>query len=223
MKRAPIISIFFLCVSLLWAALPAADGFNNGGANVLLTSYSGNWTHSIGTFQLVGNALATYSVAPAMAWWNFDTFGADQYAKAVLTGGIYGGNGVAARVTSSGNGYYGYIRHTNYNCCFVHTGRLDGGIETDLQLSTQLTPAAGDVLQIEVSGSNPTTLRVTLSRVTKGDLYDNTTTDSSGSQKTSGSAGVYGHDGGATTIALDSWEGGNLTSPSSAAKRRILR
>lgn len=227
MRRINILAVFLLCVALLWAALPATDSFNNGGANVLLTSYSGSWTVPTGSFQIIGNGASGYGSAPALAYWNADTFSADQYAKGVMTyGGMYGGHGIAVRVTA-GNGYYLFVNQVGYVCCTVKLGRLDAGTRTVLTSIGGIQPVAGDTLQLDATGSNPTTIRATMSRSTRGDIWDTTYTDSSGSQKTAGNPGLYSDELGSVQMIVDSWEGGNVgaaAQPSSTlVKRRILR
>jgi hypothetical protein len=227
MKRTPIPAVFFLSVALLWAALPATDSFDNGGLNRELTVYSTNWSYATtGNLQVVGDGLAGFN-GVSMAYWNADTFADDQYSKAVMVyGNIFGSTGVAARATagSGGNGYYAVPRDVSYSCCTVYFGRLDNGIATDLWNQSLSGMATGDVVLIEVSGSNPVSVHVTVSRTTKGDRADYTYTDSSASRKTSGKPGIFAYQGGEIDLRVDSWEGGNLFGGAPiAVRRRILR
>jgi hypothetical protein len=194
-------------------ALPATDVFDNtGGSPVALQTYSGSWTISTGAF-VVDNAAdvckADSSGAISLAYWNADSFNADQYSQGALTfdAGIY--TGVAVRVTGSGNGYYFHLDTSTW-----YLGRVDAGTAGDLTSGSTTGFVDGDTFKLTASGTNP----VVLTAYRNGSQIG-TYNDSNASRKTTGSAGVggYGQAGG-SSVWIDNWEGGNLSTQSQAPR-----
>lgn len=185
-------------------ALPATDIFNNTGASpVALTTYSGSWTYSTGTAVVdnaADNVYPTTSGNEFGAFWNADTFGADQYAQATLstlTSGV--AVGVAVRAATGGTYYGCYFEGTTY-----YLFRVNAGTWTQLATGTQAW-TDGDTLRLEVSGTSPCALVMKRNGTQFGSTYN----DSDAARITSGAAGISAY-GDNTTPRIDNWEGSNL-------------
>jgi len=185
-------------------ALPATDAFTNtGGTAVALTTYSANWSYSTGTFNVDAtgdNAYSTTSGNEGGAYWNADSFSADQYAQvtlSALTSGI--AVGAAVRASAGGNYYGCYLEGTTY-----YLFRMNAGSWTQLDTGTQ-SFSDGDALRLQVTGTNPCALVMLRNGVQFGSTYN----DSDGARLTSGAAGICGY-GDSTTPRIDNWEGGNV-------------
>lgn len=185
-------------------ALPATDAFT-AASDAALQTYSANWTISAGAFQV----LAASDVVCPFGWgvesgafWNADTFAANQYAQGALTGIINASAsiGVAVRAASGGN-YYGlYYSASGGGSLWLF--KVVSGAWSELGAAYGLgTWSVGDVLRLEVEGTTLTPKRNGVLIAAIG-----TKTDSSLS---SGAAGICGYDA-LSECNLDNWEGGNL-------------
>jgi hypothetical protein len=181
------------------AALPASDNFNRATESPL----AGNWTNTAGSgneAQLDTNAVFFQTgAALCMAYWNADAFNGNHYSQITLAS--YDDTtkqfAVAVRVQSGTvSGYYFGAWVGVYEI-----GRIDSGTAT--AITTGLgTPAAGDVLKLEVSGT-------TLTAYVDGASVGTGATTSGGAAITGGAAGITGY-GGALGGTLDNWEGGDV-------------
>jgi hypothetical protein len=187
-------------------ALPATDTFTTG-SDATLTAYSSNWTITAGGFNVTAAddvCRSTSGGAENGAYWNADTFSADQYAQAKvwLDAGTGVSMGVAVRATGSGNYYGVYLDQTTY-----YLFRMDAGSWTQLATGTATGFVDGDTLRLEVTGSSP----VSLVMKRNGTQFGSTYNDSDANRKTSGSAGVsgYGNNSGSGAY-VDDWEGGDI-------------
>lgn len=182
---------------LPFMALPATDAFT-GTDNTVLTTYSSNWSFNAGTFRIQSNAVRPDTGATdGAAFWNADSFNANQYAQGTIvarSGGAY--LGVAARCAAAGvDTFYGYEADSaDLAYLFKHVA----GVSTTI--STAAVFAVNDVVRLEASGTS-----LTCKRNGSADTIG-TQTDSS---IASGSAGISGA-GGSTGARLDTWEGGDL-------------
>ena len=184
-------------------ALPAQDSFTTATTQSL-TSYSANWTISYGGFSVDATADAVYPTSAAAesgAYWNADTFNADQYAQATLSNIVVADAsiGVAVRCSSGGN-YYG-LYYTGGAGGMVFIFKLVSGTFGDLGYATVGAWSVGDVLRLEISGTTLTPKRngTVISAI-------GAKTDTSLS---SGSAGICGYDTN-SDCRLDDWQGGDL-------------
>lgn len=178
-------------------ALPATDDFTDTDGTAL-TSHSASWTNSVGAFLVVGNALRCNAGVDSIAFWNADSFDADQYAQCVVSG-LAGTawTGLAVRASAGGNGYLVY-----WDAATGYIGKFVSGTWTQLG-ATFTVPTAGQTVKLTAEGVNPTTLTL---------YYDDssqlTRTDS---DLDSGAAGVSGYGTNQfVAAAIDDWEGGDL-------------
>lgn len=186
--------------------LPATDLFTeSGGSTVALTTYSANWTVSTGNFMVdnaADNVYPNSSGAEIGAFWNVDTFNADQFSQVILsslTAGVALGPCVRA---ATGGTYYGvYMEGSTY-----YLFRMNSGTWTQLATGTE-SWTDGDPLRLDVSGTGAT---VSLVMKHNGTQFGSTYNDNSGSRLLSGSAGICGY-GDSSTPRLDNWQGGNLS------------
>ena len=190
-------------------ALPATESFTNSDGTSL-TSHSASWTNAAGSFTIQGNALHCAVNVDSIAFWNADSFNADQYAECTasgLTGAAYTGLAVRA---SANNGYLAYWDSAD---CYI--GKIVGGSWTQLG-ATITAPTASTVVRLTAEGVNPTTLTVYY-----GGASQTTRTDS---DLDSGAAGVSGYGTNQfVAAAIDDWEGGNLgAGPAPSAPKRSL-
>ena len=175
--------------------LPASDAFGRADANPI----GGNWTtvSDLLALRIVSNAVQASSTGDGAAYWNADSFNADQWAECKITSGSDGGP--AVRCSASG-GYYwtpvggGQVWRYKTGAAWTKIGDL------------AVTVTASDVIRIEATGGATTSLKVYKNGVQQG----STLTDAS-SPLTAGSAGLYSV--GATV--LDDWQGGNYSANTS--------
>lgn len=176
--------------------LPATDDFTD--ANGTQIASHGDWTVNDGDFDIYSNALAPDGSGPCVAYWNADTFDADQYSQATvkaLDDDVY--IGVAVRIHASAVTYYGLVSEAGSKELYK---RIWGSYTA---IATSGSPyEVDDVIRLEV---NATTLTPMVNGATDTDL--GVQSDSSIS---SGSAGVAGYDDG-TGSRIDDWQGGNLS------------
>lgn len=180
-------------------ALPATDDFNRTDE----TPLAGNWTQSGSSGNdvvLAGNAINfSAGASDCAAWWDADAFGANHYSQIAIA--TYPSSsfkhGVSVRHQSGAFTLYYFGAWTGV----YEIGRFDAGSAT--VITTGLgTPAAGDVMKLEVNG---TTLTAYVDGVSVG---TGSTTDG-GSAITGGAAGLVGY-GSALAATLDNWEGGDV-------------
>jgi hypothetical protein len=190
--------------------LPASDNFT-AAANAGLAAYSANWTVNAGTFAVnaAGDYVqCDYANAYAVARWNADAFGADQFSEvkvSLRTGAAAACDwiGPAVRIHATANTYYGVFASSNFGTNSIYLSKLVAGSLTDLAFVDGLAVAAGDVLRLEVTGSSLTVKRngVAIAGLTN-------ITDAS---IAAGSAGICGYGEPADTVSwMDDWQGGNL-------------
>jgi hypothetical protein len=176
--------------------LPATDDFTD--SNDVQIETHGDWTVMDGDFDIQSNGLAPDHSSRCVAYWNADTFDANQYAQATikaLTSGIY--IGVAVRVHAVSVTYYGL----NGTDSVKTLSKRVNGVYSQLASSPNQY-SVDDVIRLE---ANATSIRPMLNGETDEDLGIQ-----SDSSISSGSAGVSGYDDG-TGSRIDDWEGGNLS------------
>ncbi len=213
-------------------ALPATDSFSQtSGSTQSLTTYSANWTIiGSGNFEVpnAANRLEGTVSGYNTAYWNADTFAADQYAQVVVTAawlseGVYAGPAVRCQ-TGADTSY-----HIDCNGGATYLSGDDAGthpISVDISGDVG-SVSAGDVLRLTVEGAtNPIVLKVYLALAASPTTFvlKKTYNDTSVLIPTAGHAGVFiygASDGGPT-----SWEGGNIGggggSPAAAGFRSLL-
>lgn len=192
-----------LIASVAIGALPASTTFPGASGTALQTA-DARWTISVGAFAVDGSGrVGPNGSNDSLAYWNADTFSADQYAETVI--GAFTGTGTyvgpAVRVSAGGNGY---ALITAPGDSTVYLNKYVSGVETNL-LSLSGPWAAGDTLRLEAQG---TTLTVKRNGTTV-----NTTTDSS---LASGQAGIYGYGPSYAQSNISSWTANNLSGGSPA-------
>lgn len=181
-------------------ALPALDSFNRADGGL-----GSNWTDqgADSALTIISNQVHSGG-AYAFAFWNADTFAADQYSQCVcVTGNSFSGPSV--RASGTGGSRSAYFLDSSVAGTTIR--KQVAAAETVLK--TIANPAVNDVVRLEVSGS-------TLTIKYNGTTID-TTTDAS---LTSGSAGIVCYNGG-TSERVDDWEGGNLGTVPTGRFRRI--
>jgi hypothetical protein len=182
-------------------ALPATDAFT--GADD--ASIGANWTNGANSFVIASNqAVGDNSSTDCYAYWNADTFAANQYSKAAVAGLTSGAQykGVIARAAGSGGSFRCYICYTDGASGSGHTeiGKVTGGVFAALK-AVATTFTAADILEIRCTGTSTTTIAMF-----KNGVQVDSTTDAS-SPHTSGAAGIHAF---GQTQGLDNWEGGDL-------------
>lgn len=184
------------------------NGCNPGDSN----TGCNRWTVSEGgatafTYQTTPTNQITASAGGAtrdVIWWSADSFSADHYAKVTVSvSGGAGYIGPAVRVVASGTNYH-YLCGTGivYKDVASSTSNLSTGHATCVD---------NDVVELDATGSSPTTLKLFINGVQDGaDITD------SSSPITSGSPGVGGYNstGNAVThFVADNLGGGGATWP----------
>lgn len=174
-------------------ALPVSDNFNRAALGA-------NWTITSGNFSMPGStaAMANALGGHSGAFWNADTFAADQYAEIVISNASYDGYmGVEVRVNTGGAD----TRYFYHGSLFEQTlGKLVAGVYTQLGNTTVNPFANGDVIRLEVSGT-------TLTAKQNGVVRFSVTDASIGS----GQTGIHGYTSvTATNTSADSFAAGNL-------------
>lgn len=202
------------------AGIPS-DGLN---ATVVTASYteaftgtagalSGSWTQqrTSGTINRTGGGLGRGSIGSKdlFAFWSANTFNNDQYSQVRITGGLSSGAQyvqIIVRASGTGDGVYrNYLFYTDGMAGAGHTevAKNINGSQTTIR-SFPTTFAAGDVMKISAVGTTITCY--------KNDVALGSITDSSLPGGSAG-VGVYG-----STVTVDDWEGGSLsTAPSPVA------
>lgn len=180
-------------------ALPATDDFTGNQSDPL----SANWTTLDGSWVIGVNTANNASSQGNAAYWNADTFNDDQYSQCTVSGaGSSNGGGPGVRMAAT-RGYIAVVDSSSQISVYAWTG--DEGYTLLGSAFTGLTLAESDVIRLEVSG---TTLTLKQNGASLG-----TRTDSNYS---SGSAGIFAYQLN-LPVALDDWEGGNLSVAASSA------
>lgn len=175
-------------------ALPATDGFTGTGA------LSGSWTVAQGACSRAADDFFTSDAGENQAFWNADTFNANQYSQAVVqvtTGYPF----LSVRLSGSGATTDGYTGISEGSFGGIY--RVDNGVRT-LLASFSRSNTVGELHRLEISGTG-LTYKVDGSTI-------QTTTDNI---YASGSAGLGGF---SSAVYWDDWEGGNLGGGAGGAK-----
>ena len=168
--------------------ISAYDNFNRANENPL--SNGGKWTIGSGTWTLTSNTATPTGASRNSAFWNANTFSADQFSQMTITT-IGNHIGAAVRATAGGNDY-----SCDENTTTLFLLKLAGGTEGTLT-SVGVTGANGDIIRAEVQGNQ-------ISCFQNGVLKIGPFTDNS---YATGQPGIYSF---SNTTALDNWSGGNL-------------
>jgi hypothetical protein len=185
--------------SAVGRALPATDNFNRTEDPL-----AGNWTQTgpggteMASDVSSGQAFPRAGASRSAIRWNADTFGAAHYSEATLAvynSSFYGG--VTVRHQSGADTYYTFSGEAGT----YEIGRVDAGTYQTITGSLG-TPAATDLLKLEVSG---TTLTAYVDGVSAG----TGATTTGGAAITGGGAGLMGY-GSAATVAFDNWTGDDI-------------
>jgi Putative esterase len=201
-------SAVLLAVAAAMLGAPASQARADGAGAVAVSDdfsradggLGGNWTTVAGTSAPVisgGMVVAGTPGSLNSAYWSADSFGADQYAQAVLPAstGWAQGPGIAVRLSGS----TGYVLW--YSGGTVSIWRMDGPASwTQLAASDSLAVTGSDVWTLEAVGS-------TLSGYQNGSLVVRATD----SAYDSGSPGVWLYYGGNEVAG---WSGGDVGSGS---------
>ena len=186
-------------------ALPAADTFTTDSPDKALTTYSANWTLNNGNFLVnySGDTCGANALdAECGAHWNADSFNDAQYSWATLAVNSVGTNyaiGVSVRCDTGGDDYfYGFYLNVGGNDHFTY--EVVNGAWNQLGTDSY-TDAPGDVIYLEIDGSDNIT-----SKINAGTVYGPTSDDTIAS----GSAGLSGYNNAYSTCNVTDWEGGNL-------------
>lgn len=185
----------------------ASDALVTGTAGQALTDYSSNWTETHATHQFYFATLSpedgltttpSTALGTPSAYWNDDSFPANQYAQVTRVAVNRTLNvGVAVRMT--GNTFYAYIGGRDQRVLV----KVIAGVTTTL--GTNNNSDSGDnVLRLEVVG---TTLRPLINGVL--DSVIGTVNDADIS---SGSAGIYGIGDDEQLGLIHTWSAGSITS-----------
>jgi hypothetical protein len=191
-------------------ALPASDSFTNANATALNTHNAG-WTMAVSSWEIRDNKANTTVDADSYAFWNADSFNANQYSKAAISGmsSFAEYRGVIARAAGTGGSFRGYLVYTDGQSGAGHTSisKVTGGTSSDLKV-VATTFAANDIIEIRVTGTTTTTIAL----YKNGALVDSVTDSSS--PYTDGAAGIYSY---GNTPGLDNWQADNIAASSSVA------
>lgn len=176
-------------------ALPASDNYNraNGGLGANWTTPAGANAPTISGNQVVGTG------GDCFAYWSADAFTDDQYAEYTLPDVTHPDSGICARLQEDGSGGKGYL----YSPSSGGVWKLSGGFGGASLLATISTsPANGDALRIEVTGTSTVTIRIFKNAV----QFGTDVTDAS-SPITGGAGGIFVF---GTTDPIDNFGAGNL-------------
>ena len=177
-------------------ALPATDAFT-GTTNDQLTTYSANWTLRDGDFDIQTNQVAPDDPAAdeCCAYWNADVFNSNHYAKITPNAYANGLIGVATRIQSGANSYYGVYSGAAASYSFD----VDAGAWT--QRFADASIATGTVLELRSNGD--------AHDVYEDDVLNSTLSFTDAGGLSGGAAGICGYNDDAGCLA-DSWEGGDI-------------
>lgn len=169
-----------------------SDNFNRADANPI----GGNWTTPpayVNAMKIVSNAAYGTSTSPNMAFWNHDSFNADQWSQATVVGNTYL-NGPAVRINgTTGNCYALLVTSTNGLRLYAISSGSYYPLTSIYAISTPL----GSVLKISVTGSSITCY------LNGTHIADLDTTDTG---ITSGQPGITSY---SSSPGVDDWSAGN--------------
>lgn len=182
-------------------ALPASDSFTYSNGN--LTVVGTNWTLLTGfaaSFAVSSNVLTIGATSQQnAAYWNADTFAADQYSRIQIVSTPSAGmnQGVCVRAQTGPSCYMlAVVDGTSWKF-----GRIVSGTAANVGASQSYSFSVGDTLELRVVGS---TLYCYINGVQQA--YSQTDTNIA----SGGAAGVYAYVGAAGNGNLDNWVGGNV-------------
>ncbi|HLH32385.1 MAG TPA: Ig-like domain-containing protein [Terriglobia bacterium] len=230
-------AVTFTATAVATGGLRASSTFDAPAESPL--SEGGNWKSPLNPLNTIGVQKdgVTHTITPsapsasAMARYVGQTYSGDQFAQATIS--AQSGStveGVLVRVQSNTNisgyilmsfygSFYALARLNDYGSYqrFVgNSSSFNGGRIADFAV----TPKAGDVIRLEISGAPNPTLNSYLNGTLMGSVVDSGQTDSFGSYPplTGGQPGVllYMSTGSAVTPALSAWSGGDLALPDPA-------
>lgn len=187
------------------------DDFNRANQNPL----AGNWTCEIGpgspplpatweNSQILNQKVwGTSAGHSCPAWWNADTFGANQFSQAKIYG--LANPGVMCRCVAGAGTAYFYM-YPDRNTATLY--RFVGGSDFQLIYSVPTTYADGDTIRLEVTGTGATvTLRLYKNSILIGSF------DDTAAQRitTAGKLGIHSDGNGEAEAGIDDWTGGDLS------------
>jgi hypothetical protein len=175
-------------------ALPASDNFNRA-------SLGSNWTTITGSNDIgisSNAAVGTVNGQTSSAYWNADTFAADQYCEVTLSlfPNITWMGPMVRMSTSANNGYSAQAERSGSTTLKLY--RTDAGSTTQIGSTYTGSVVQGDVIRIEVEGDTITLKQNGTTRVTATD-----------STYTTGQAGLWIFTN-STARTLDDWTAGNI-------------
>lgn len=199
----------------------ASDNFDRANE----TPLAGNWTcfgggGTPGRFNLSGNIAVASAPGTddANAYWNANSFGADQFSEAKLTvsGTLGGGRGIGLLLRTDHAATVGGVdQHTQYRLVVDHAtsnnvdlGRITGGVYTNLANWTVNPWSDGDTWRVEISGYVITVYRngTSIGAPSSGSNDDS----ASPSKIASGQLGIA-FSSNETSASVNDWSGGDLS------------
>jgi hypothetical protein len=187
-------------------ALPATADFTGTNGDNLETAEPG-FDNVFNAFTIQDNQAIGTVNADTRAIWTADSFSADQYSKAVISGMSSGSQyrGVVARASGADGTYNDYT-------CFSDGGSGSG--HTEIGKTTNGSYAMLKAVATTFSDTDEIEIRVTGTSTTTVEMWKNEsqidTVDDSSSPHTSGAAGIYAY--GSGTPGIDDWEADDLAS-----------
>ena len=181
-------------------ALPATDSFTDSDYT-LLENHGSSWSLGTAGLAIYSNACYPYVSTPSCAYWNADSFDANQSSQVTIAAiSAFHGVGPAVHVqNAAGSNFYCYYGETTQS----QIAKCVSGTLTTLSASPQAAFAATDVVRLDVTVSGGVaTLKAYIN-----DVLQDTVTDST---YTSGSAGVMGQNDSGSSSRMDDWVGDNL-------------
>lgn len=204
MKRFGLLILCCLALALPARAVVATDNFNTADDGL-----SANWTLISGhVFRVYSFSVTPGEAAQVeFAFWNADTFTANQYSQLVVAAVGAGGTAVGPAVRIAAATKTGYIVHWDDTVITLYRAVAD--VYTPLGTST--APSVSDLIYVEANGTQITVKK-------NGGTIIGPVTDAI---IATGQPGISGYDNGNLNRG-DDWEGGDLGGGAAAAKRRII-
>ena len=189
--------------------MAVTDSFPGGNE----TPIAGNWNSGAGGWgnvNLVSNAVqAGTTDTDVMAKYNAGSFSNDQYSQAKIvtfsTGTGYVGVSVRAQSDTDGSCYVLYAQNVNNRFEIAKQNASGASVSTTTLATITATPAVNDIIKLEATGTNPTTLKA----YQNGTQIGSNVTDSS-SPYNNGRPGVAFYSSTVANHRLDDWEGGDV-------------